>query len=60
MELYIFSNINIYVTDRLMGLHIWCLTAWKHGVYIIQHVHMEDIDIWQKKQFYHFETLGRN
>lgn len=38
----------INVADRMTGLHIWCLTVWKHDVYIIQHIHMEDIDIWQK------------
>lgn len=38
----------LYAADGVTGLHIWGFVVWKGSVYILQHIHMEDIDIWHK------------
>lgn len=47
MGLYICAE-TLCAADGVTGLHIWGFAVWKGSVYILKHIHMEDIDIWHK------------
>lgn len=47
MGLYICAE-TLCAADGVTGLHIWGFAVWKESVYILKHIHMEDIDIWYK------------